>query len=223
MKLTNSKYNFEFEFKENQAYSLVIENPESMSDIIGSLFAAISGEENDFVLWEGTKQLSLDKYSEIIMDFFNIDFNSKKIINALYSGLNNIMEDEDITKALINKNIVDALEIALLKVPYESISYNLDFEWKDLFKFYNVRIDSECNTLEEKLIEYIKLIVDFCGKRLLVLVNAHGYLSRDSIRNIHEMAFYEKMNVLMIENHEYEQETYEKIVIIDKDNCIISK
>jgi len=223
MKLVNSKYGIEIQFKENHVNILVIENPESMNDIINSLFLALKGESDDFMLWDDLKQIRMDKCTDILIDYFNIDFNSKKIISALYSEMNQIFEDEDITKALINKNIVDALDIGLLKIPYECISYNLDFEWKDLFKFYNVKIDSSYSTLEETIIEYIKIIVNFCSTKLLVLVNAHNYLSIDSLRNIYQMAFYEKLALLFIESHEYLQEPDEEMMIIDKDNCIILK
>ena len=62
-----------------------------------------------------------------------------------------------------------------------------------------------------------------CRCRILCLVNIKSYLNDSEIQQLYEMAFYNKMYLLLIEDFEKESKDCEQVYIIDKDLCLIQK
>ena len=140
MKLVNSKYGLDIEFIENSVNVLVLENPMFMSDVIQDIISQENGMDGNFVL-SNEQNIKFEKDVMLITDPFHIDFNNKKIMNKLYSQLVDISKDLVEEYNDINKTIVEVLEKISDGINYNCINYNLEFEWKELYKLYNVRIE----------------------------------------------------------------------------------
>ena len=160
MKLVNSKYNLDIEFEENISNTLVLENKQHMIDVIQNLILQLKGDEGDFVL-SAEKNVKFDKVVEFIANPFEIDFNNKKIVTKLFEQLIAVASECVEEYNFINGKIVGTLDDICSKIEYYNVEYNLEYEWKSIFKLYNVRIGENYNSLCEKIEEYVRSIPDF--------------------------------------------------------------
>ena len=221
MKLVNAELLLNLDIEENEPSVLIIENPSIMTDVVGQLLELCNSGEGDFILSEDGKQLSFEKTTEVIINPFLIDFNSRKVQSKLYSEL---LEEEMSyveEKVLIQTLIVEYLDKRIQNVPYEMISYELDLDSLKLFRMFEVRIEPQCNSLIEKMAEYTKILSRLLRKRLLVFVSISNYLDTNELNALYEICNYNKMKVLFIECHELCLPFYTKTYIIDKDKCMI--
>ena len=222
MRLVNSKYNLKIEFEENKSTELVVENKECMIDIVQNLLSQVDGIEGDFVL-AAEKEMKMEKDVLFIIDPFSVDFNNKKIITKLYEQLSQIAKEENEGYDSINSEIVSTLEKICGCVEYSNVQYDLEFDWKNLFKLYNVRIGEDYKNIYEKLEDYIKILVDVLKVKLIIFLNLMEYLPYDKIDNIRHIGFYKKVSMLFIESEERKEFGDNNIFIIDKDRCLIVK
>ena len=223
MKLVNAELFLNINIEENKPVVLTIENPKVMAEVIGQLYELCNSGEGDFVLSEGGKQLSFERTTEIIINPFQIDFNSRKVQSKLYSELLDAEINYVEEKAIIQSLIIEYLDKLTQNVPYEMISNDLDLDSMKLFKMFEVRIEAQCNSLLERLVEYTKILSRLLRKRLLVFVSISRYLDTNELNALYEICNYNKMKVLLIESHELYLPFHTKTYIIDKDKCMIMK
>ena len=94
----------------------------------------------------------------------------------------------------------------------------------DLFKQLDVKFETNPENLLEKLIDYICVISEVFGKKVFVLVNMKSYFTKDELNMLYKKMFYEKIYLLLIENHDNNDIIEEeRVTIIDKDMCVINK
>lgn len=222
MKLVNSKYNLDIEFEENISNTLVLENKQHMIDVIQNLIFQLKGDEGDFVL-SAEKNAKFDKVVEFIANPFEIDFNNKKIVTKLFEQLIAVASECVEEYNFINGKIVGTLDDICSKIEYSNVEYNLEYEWKSIFKLYNVRIGENYNSLCEKIEEYVKVLADILHIKLLIFLNIKEYLTEKEIDNLQKICFYKKIFLLLIESEERFVLDNEKTFIIDKDRCLIVK
>lgn len=222
MKLVNSKYDLSIEFVENTVNTLVVEKPEFMSDIIQNFIMQGKGMEGSFVLSD-EQGINFEKDVMVITDPFHVSFNDKKIISKLYSQLVDVAKEfvEDYND--INQNIVAVLERITDGIAYNNINYNLEFDWKELYKFYHVSIEESYENLEEKLEEYMKILSGILKPKLVIFLNLKTYLEQEQMEKVILTSFYNKIPFLLIEANEGYSLQNEKKFIIDKDRCLIIK
>lgn len=223
MKLVNAELLLNIDIEESKPTVLTVENPKIMADIVGQLHELCNSGEGDFVLAEDGKQLSLEKSTEIIINPFLIDYNSRKIQSKLYSELLEAETSYVEEKALIQTLIIEYLDRLIQNVPYEMISNELDLDSMKLFKMFEVRIEPQCNSLLEKLVEYTKILSRLLMKKLLVFVSISNYLDVNELNALYKICNYNKMKVLFIESHELCLPFHIKTYIIDNDKCMIMK
>lgn len=222
MKLVNSKYNLNIEWEENKSTTLIVEKKDNMLNIINNLINQLAGQEGDFVLSDEVK-VKWEKQVDFILEPFTINFNNKKILSKLYEQMFDISKDEIEDYNSINNVIINAIDKVTQRVEYNNIVYNLDFDWKNIYKLYDVKIGEDYENLFEKIEEYIKIIADVLHIKLVIFLNLKEYLSKIELENIQRICFYKKMNLLLLESEEREKIENEKTFIIDKDRCLIVK
>ena len=215
MKLVNSKYNLDIEFEENISNTLVLENKQHMIDVIQNLILQLKGDEGDFVL-SAEKNVKFVKVVEFIANPFEIDFNNKKIVTKLFEQLIAVASECVEEYNFINGKIVGTLDDICSKIEYSNVEYNLEYEWKSIFKLYNVRIGENYNSLCEKIEEYVKVLADILHIKLLILLNIKEYLTKEEIDNLQKICFYKKIFLLLIESEERFVLDNGKTFIIDK-------
>lgn len=222
MRLVNSRLGLDIVLKENIASVLVVENKKEMCYVVETLWNQCNGLEGDFVLSKD-KIIKIDKCTHIILNPFSIDFNSKKIINALYSEMSDVASIYTEDKGEINKRILELLDNVLLSISYSGVEYNIDFSWNDIFKLYSVKLEEQYANLLEKTVEYIKVLSKLCGIQILFLVNYKTYFTKEEIEELYCQANYNKIHIVMIEAFESEKLSREDVYIVDNDRCFIVK
>ncbi len=51
----------------------------------------------------------------------------------------------------------------MLASPFANLVYDLDYDWMELFKGFNVRFEETAVTLVEKLVEYMHILTNLLG------------------------------------------------------------
>lgn len=221
MKLVHAKYGLEISFKEGIPEILVLEDSNIMRILVAELLDQCSGNEGNFVLSD-EKLLKIDKAVEMIMNPFALDFQNKKITSALFSKMMMIGNEKLIEKSEINHELINLLEDISSRINYSAITYQLEFNWQDLFKIYGVKIEKTGDFLED-IIEYMKAVSEFCGISVLCFVGLKNYLNHEELLDFYKAARYNKVALLLIESNEKEQLEMEHVTIIDRDQCFIQK
>ena len=118
-------------------------------------------EDNRIVLMNDSKRQKIGKSIFLLTDLFNIDFNSKKILNKIYAVIEqNIKnrQDDEINKIIwsLRKYLTDEIN----EIPFE-FNMNSDIDVQDLLKIFNVKIDTSCYI---SIVEKIEFIIDIISK-----------------------------------------------------------
>ena len=74
-------------------------------------------------------------------------------------------------------------------------------------------------SFSEKIIQYMKIMSELMGKKLLVFVNIRSDLEKDQIQELMKNAVYNEIALLFIENIQRDFLEMKKYYIIDKDGC----
>mgnify|MGYP005781641945 CR=1 FL=1 len=222
MKLVNSQYSLSVDFAENSINTLVVERPQYMSDIVQDFISKINGENGNFVLSEET-EIKFEKDVIFITEPFTLDLNEKRVIHKLYTQLADVAIELTEDYNSINQSVVNAFEKITDGIAYNNIDYNLEFDWKELYKLYHFRISESFDSLYEKLEEYIKILAQIIRPKLVIFLNLKAFLDKEEMDNLIKICFYNKVTILLIESDERYSLDNEKMFIIDKDRCLVVK
>ena len=166
MKIINREWHRQIELKENVIHTLILENKVYYREIILELLRQHKGLEGDFVLSEKNKDIAFDKNSYFITDLFNIDINNKKGLTKVYATLQKQVEED----------IVEYNQLtSVIKRYFERLVFNnnLDLEQDEeidvmsLLKLGDFKIHFEESNYLEKIIKYMKVLIDLCGVKVI--------------------------------------------------------
>lgn len=223
MKLVYLKYDLKMELQENRVFVLSIENEAVFSEMVCDLWRQTNGEEGGFLLSEDDKIYSLSSMLEFIVNPFSIDCNNRKILSKLYKELqetaSSVMQQE---LGGINTAALQFLEKLEMETPY-SLHYRLDMDFHALLKCYDVKLEIAGESFLDKIVNYMKILHQLCGKELVVFLNLKQYLSKKEMQLLYQFAFYEKIYVMIIEGSASALGENEIGLIYDPDLCIIER
>ena len=210
-------------FEETKINILVVENKKIFTELIMELTNQINGLDGDFVLSSNLKQLKMEETTDIVIDLFKFDLNQKKIISKLYNQLKTTAVEEEyyIGLTYLLGEINSYIEKITLTTKHP-LTYSQDIDIASIFKLADVKLEISHEPFLEKLISYLNIMQEFCNISLFIFVNLKCYLSKEEVHLLYQHIFYNKLNVLLLENtmqdEKYEQEKYR---IIDIDLCEI--
>lgn len=222
MRLINNEFQVNIELLENIINVLIIEKNDLFTSLIYDLWSQCKGNEGTWILVEDTKQLAISKKIICIINPFQINLNEKRITTQLYHEVK-FLSDESLLldESKLNTEIINFLDKVSSLTPYP-ITYDSEFNLTNILKIYNFQIDDCCESLLERIIEYIKLLNRICYINIFVFIGIKQYLNNIELLYLYEFSLYEKIHLILIENHQYEILNFEKLSIIDKDLCIIN-
>lgn len=223
MKLVHPLLDKQIIFVENNINVFVIENRKFMAEFIQEINNQINGFEGRFVLSDSGKELKIDKNIELIIDYFNIDFNNKKIITKLYKIMQEIAMDEEfyLETIEIKNRILKYLYDIEGKIEFDIFNEE-EFDIISIFKATNVKFEIAELGFTEKFVEYIKMLSNLGEIKIFVLVNLKSFVSDEDLKEIYKYINYNKLNVLLIESIEANKFfDVERIHVIDNDLCEI--
>ena len=221
MTLVHTDNEIYIKFKENRVNVLVIENSKMMGEVVNELYNQCNGIEGNFIIAENDRLLKFTEKVIFITEPFSISCNSKKILTLLYKELedeakNSMYEETNV----LNSEIVKYIENIISKLPYP-ITFSDDFNINSIFKLVNVCLDDYCESICEKIINYIKIVSSLSKINTIIFLNLKSFVTIEEIKEIYKIAFYNKINILLIENYIYDKIEYEDVIVYDKDLCKI--
>ena len=224
MKIINNNWQRQIVLEDNLIHTIIFENKKYYRESILELIRQHKGYEGNFILSNNNKEVSFDKNSYFISDLFNIDINNKKIITKVYgellrNALDNIAEYNKI--------------ISYIREYFETLVFNnnLDLEYNDeieansLLKLGDFKIQIGESNYLEKLIKFLKVLVELCNIKVIFIVGLYRVFSVEEVGKIYKEVCLNKINIINIES-EYQNikksDYYKEILyIFDKDNCEI--
>ncbi len=175
-------------------------------------------EDNKIILVKDSKRQKIGKSIFLLTDLFNIELNSKKILNKIYDVIEqNIKnkQDDEINKMVIS--LRNYLIEEINEIPFE-FNMNSEIEIQDLLKIFNVKIDTSCYI---SMIEKIEFIIDIISNlkiaEVLVIPNLKIYLNEKELLEIYKYSIYNNVKLLVVESIcEDKLLKYERKNIIDE-------
>ena len=224
MKIINNNWQRQIVLKDNLIHTIVFENKKYYRENILELIRQHKGYEGNFILSNNNKEVSFDKNSYFISDLFNIDINNKKIITKVYGELLKIVTDDIVGYNKITSYIREYFETLVF-------NYNLDLEYNDkieanlLLKLGDFKIQFEESDYLEKLIKFLKVLVELCNIKVVFIVGLYRVFSLEEVEKIYKEVCLNKINIINIESEKQnikKSDYYNELVyIFDKDNCEI--
>ena len=208
------------EFEENTVNILEIYNQSLFTEVINNLNNQCNGEEenNTIVLMQDNERVDIKKNIYVLTDVFNIDFNSKKILNKIYGTLiQNIKNKQDDELENIALKLRNYFINEINELPFE-FNMNSEVEITDLIKAFDVKIDSSCYiTVLEKIEFIINLLAEFDLAKVLVIPNLKTFLQEEDLLELYKYSIYNNIKLLILENKHCENVLkYEKKNVIDE-------
>lgn len=205
-----------------KAVEWIIESPALFQKYVQLFNLQLEGREGEFVLSEGDVILDISKCAEIIMNPFALDFEDRRIQKKLYTELQKKAYEEEMF--LSTQKMSAELQRYIFEL--ESVcGYDIEagetIEIQTIFKALSVKMEGGNYSFSEKIIQYMKIMSELMGKKLLVFVNIRSYLEKDQIQELMKNAVYNEIALLFIENIQRDFSKYKKYYIIDKDGCEI--
>lgn len=197
--------------------SLEIENKTYFYRVVNDFNSLSLGELNDsiYIYDNNNNEINLCNKINIIVDYFNIDFNSKNIINKLYKSINNDVNIENRNKLSINYNKIKKIIVNILNECDFKLDLNDEFDIENLLKLLKISIEKRDNIFDN-LILLIDIERKFHLNELIVLVNLKQYLSKEELNEFFKYSIYNNINILLIDSQSYGITlNNEKKIIID--------
>ena len=179
MKLRINGFNNEVLFNEECVNILTIKDPKCFSHLIGILNDKINGLESNeiFLLDDKEEELKLEKNAYMILDVFNIDYNSKKILSKIYDIISeNIKKNQDYVIENIALNLRNYIISEINELPFE-FTMKSELDIPEILKIYNLKIDGE---MYHSILEKIELLIDLLAtlkiSNILIIPNLKSFL-----------------------------------------------
>lgn len=216
MKLVHPDYLFSIDFKEDETYTVVVENPEEFYNLTNELIGQSNGEEGKFVL-SNKKILNMKKDLDVLTDIYSVDINSTKSKNKLYKYLDKTKNDYHLEVKNLDAQIyklISEIENDLVI----DIEYSFEVDYKNILKAIDLKFYNDFDSFIEKLINYINVYTDFFNIETYVLINLKSFLTQSTYEELLNYKTNKEINILFIESRELTfNSKYDKIYIIDRD------
>lgn len=218
MKLIVDFIDNEIILQNNTIFNIEIENKVYFYRLINELNLLSKSIPSDNIIFldEGNNEINLSNKIDLYVDYFNIEFNSKKIISNLYKTLKVNINESD--KIKINKcylKIKTILSKSFLEYNLP-LTLNDEFDIETILKLLKVTIDSKNNLLDNLLL-LIDINNNFKINELLIFVNLKQYLALEELNELYKYSLYNNIKILLIDSQCYNSTNkFEKKLIIDR-------
>lgn len=197
--------------------SVEIENKKYFYRFIKDLNNISNGIGNDdIIIYEGDKEINLTNKIKILVNYFDLELNSKKVSNDIVKYINDSIDEEikfkllqEILKIIkLYKNVLNEFDMPLVideNLSVESVTKNLKI----------------CLDEKSELLENLLLLIDLertikCNE-LLVFVNLKQYLSNEELHELYKYSLYNKIKIMLVDSQCCGVTlNYEKKLIIDE-------
>ena len=200
----------------------IIESPELFACYLQELYGQYAKQDGKFVLSQNMKEADISKYCEIIINPFAVELNGKKILNKLYAELGEVSRSEVMyTKTLELSGLIQEYLLELESNTNHILQFDNEMDISGLLKFMDVKLDDSEGFFFERLICYIKNVVNVLSVKVFVFINLRSYLTDKQMQELIKEITYQEVQALFIENQERGCLEGGMRYIIDVDGCEI--
>jgi len=219
MKLVTELFQHSIEIPENGVASLVIENGLVFRSFIEELNNAVEYGDDDLRVLEGLERKKASQTLELLSSFVPFSLNSKTLLAALVKKLDKLGQAAgriDRTRAAI-ESLERYLRELTFELPHEIEMTGLALS--SILKAAGLAFAEDDLSPSERLLQYMRLVREFEGERIFVLVNARGYYLDSELESILHIAGLEKLRMLFVDSQSRRLLSGERRLTIDEDLC----
>lgn len=200
----------------------VIESPKLFAEYVQELYFQSTGGVGRFVLSDNDKELSIEKYAEMIINPFMVNINDKRILSKLYNELHQKAYAENMY--LNTQRIITELNQYFAELEQQE-SYFLtaddEIDMVAVFKAMGIKVESCADNYVQNINQYIKLAAELLLKKVIIFVNLSSYMEQEQIEELMKAAAYNEIAMLFIESSQRGFPKGTLQYIIDRDKCEI--
>lgn len=197
---------------------LVIENSSMLYQTVLNLISFLSKQESEFrFLTQNDEYKDIDKIY-FACDVFNLDLNSRKLTSIVSKQLvalfqtNEFVLNEYYSKGYsLFSQLTEQLDIPL--------TINEELDIPALIKLFNPAIEYSHDTLLEKMIDLLNVLVQLTNLKVFVTLNIQDYLTLEEADNLFKHCRYKEVSWLSIQANRKYVHSEEHCVLIDSDLC----
>jgi len=210
-----------FDFSEETVYSLIIENPRLLLEVMNDIQEQGDGKDGKGVISDGNKLLPFQKSVEGIFHFFPFSINQKSLVNKV----NAILIQKAISAEFYHRSmeLMGEIERYLDDLSF-SVRGDLKFtklSVEGIIKSCGAEFQEEYDSLGEKLIDYFELVTELDRSKLFFLYNLRSVMEDEEMVQFIDTVKKQGYNVIMIESVERTLLLNEKRIVVDDSLCVI--
>jgi len=216
MKMITQFIDNEIYFDEANINVIEIENKNYFYRFIKNLID-ISNDEivEEISFYHDLSEINMNGKIEVIIDYFNINFNNKKNIVNLNKYITNSVPEEDILK--LNNNYHKL--ITNFKKIVNNIDANITveetYDFSNVLKLMGLKI-VESDILLDNLFLLLDIFKILYNNKIIVFVNLKQYLSDIELVELYKYAIFNNLHIMLIDSQSYGTKLqYERKLIID--------
>lgn len=197
--------------------AIEVENKKYFYRIVKDLYSLSSGEkpESVYIIDNDNNEINLNGKIKVLVDYFNFDFDSKKITNDVEKIVNdNISEENMLLLTNQYKKILKIYKDLLndIDLPLE---IGKEFDICNITKMLKINVNKSDDLLDNLLL-LIDIEKTLKFNNILVFVNLKQYLTKDELLELYKYSIYNQIHLLLIDSQTHGTTIeYEKKLIID--------
>lgn len=194
-----------------------IENKKTFYRLVSDLYKIKNDEKLDEVFFYDDNNQEINMYNKVdlYVNFFDIDLNSKKNLNALNKNIINSLTDNVKEEILNNFKKLSKSFTKILSDIDLPLSLNDNITVDDIIKLLKISINKTDDLLNNLLL-LIDLEKVLKINEILFFINLKQYLSQEELIEFYKYAIYNEMKIVLVDSQSYGIKLdYEKKLIID--------
>ncbi len=194
-----------------------IENKKTFYRLVSDLYKIKNDEKLDEVFFYDDNNQEINMYNKVdlYVNFFDIDLNSKKNLNALNKNIINSLTDNVKEEILNNFKKLSRSFTKILSDIDLPLSLNDNITVDDIIKLLKISINKTDDLLNNLLL-LIDLEKVLKINEVLFFINLKQYLSQEELIEFYKYAIYNEIKIVLVDSQSYGVKLdYEKKLIID--------
>jgi len=198
--------------------SLEIENKKLFFRIVNDFCNIANGNITDEIyISEENEEIDISNKVNIVIDYFNLDFNTRKNLNELTKNLKDNLGEKELIEITTYYNKIEKIIVG--KATETTVKLNIpnEFNIDNLLKNFKFEIEEKTNLINKLyLLLDLEMLLNY--NKLIIFVNIKQYLEKKDIEELIKYAQYNELNLLLIDNNSYGiTMNNEKKLIVDND------
>ncbi len=198
---------------------IIIKDVNYFSNIIKIINDSMNGIETNevFLLGDEEEELKINKECYLLLDLFNIDYNSKKVLTKIYDYIeDNVKNNQDYEVERLVLKIRNYLIQEINELPFE-FTMKSELEITEILKLFSLKIDDENY---QTILEKVEILIDILStleiSKILIIPNLKLYLNNNELVELYKYSLYNDIKLILIEREDYCKLKYEKVITIDE-------